>query len=402
MTRFTSYLKKNSENTDWNYILENVHKKLLYVRNLCDKKYLICCFDLTSNGEKGFFDLFGKTQDNNFFIEKQKGYCFYNFPKIRINDQTNTEPTDIINLIFAYLFLNSSNKSIKSIFFLCDLRDFKTSSTNKIIKQFFENFGYIKNLILQAKILWNSIFVSINDNDNNNESLCQEIINILSKYINEQNFTKHQEIQKIKDKKDQFIILKKNDGKASNNNETISNKLEELKRIASQELIVEIDGFEHYFVKFMLNNFLIKKSYEFTNEILDLIKLDKDIEYWKLSKKMAHGKDRYFDFQEKITGVILNDRDNNCSKITELSSKINELEEKVKIIKGKIKFNKNYYEFILEASQIYSFEHESFKNLKRLIEDNPIFIQEKNIAPNTGMTNENDDQLSREDFLLNR
>jgi hypothetical protein len=176
---------------------------------LCDKNYLICCFDLTSNGEKVFFDLFGKTQDNNFFIEKQKGYCFYNFPKIRINDQTNTEPTDIINLIFAYLFLKSSNKSIKSIFFLCDLRDFKTSSTNKIIKQFFENFGYIKNLILQHKIFWNSIFVSINDNVNNNESLYQEIINILSKYNNEQNFTKHQEIQKIKDNIDQFIILKK-------------------------------------------------------------------------------------------------------------------------------------------------------------------------------------------------
>jgi len=163
----------------------------------------------------------------------------------------------------------------------------------------------------------------------------------------------------------------------------------------------------------MLNNFLIIKSYEFTNEILDLIKLDKDIEYWKLSKKMAHDKDRYFDFQEKITGVNLNDRDNNCSKITELSSKIWELEEKVKILKEKIKFNKNYYEFILEASQMYSIEHESFKNLKRLIEDNrksifiednrkSIFIQEKNIAPNTGMTNENDDQLNREDFQLNR
>ena len=116
----SSYFKKNSKDIDWNNILEEVHSKIFHARIFCGENDLICCLDLTNNGEKGFFDLFTKTKDKNFFTDKQKGYCFYNLPKIpkkHFDDQTKTEQTDIINLIFSYLFLNSSNKRIKSIFF---------------------------------------------------------------------------------------------------------------------------------------------------------------------------------------------------------------------------------------------------------------------------------------------
>ena len=114
---------------------------------------------------------------------------------------------------------------------------------------------------------------------------------------------------------------------------------------------------------------------------------------------MTRDKDKYFEFQENLTKAHLNERDQNFSKITELNSKINELEEKRKELNTKL--NKTSIEFVLEASKIYSIEHDSFKNLKKLMDDNRelIFSQSNNFISSTNKFEQNDDALfRREDF----